>query len=204
VRLLCALAWTLLLCPGTLAGQGDDQAGQWTVGFGGAALRFSGGVRDSASPSATSATLRPSGRIEIWAALGRDFGSWEVTLGLGWAQGHAAASNSVISVEDRTSDVNLYRIAPWIGARLLRFGSGTIVLAAGPTFDRWTLQGEDRWRTGGEGRILLRVPLGTLEWENRVSFGISASPITRSDAGEDFVSGSVRVLSVGAGLRFGL
>jgi hypothetical protein len=204
VRLLYALAWTLLLCPGALAGQRHSPDGQWTVGFGGGALRFSGGVRDTASPSATSATLRPGGRIEIWASLGRDFGSWEMALGLGWARGHAAASNSVISVEDRTSDVNLYRIAPWAGARLLRLGSGTIVLAAGPTFDRWTLQGEDRWRIGGEGRLLLRVPLGNVVWENRVSVGLSASPITRSDAGEDFVSGSVRVLSVGAGLRFGL
>jgi hypothetical protein len=199
-----SLIWVLLACPSLLAGQDEGRATPWVLGLGSDVLRFSGGVRDTVSPSETGVTLRPNGRLGIWAALAREFSSWNLALELGWARGHIVGSNSVVSIEDRTADVNRYRIAPTAGIRLLGMGSGRIEMAGGPTFDRWTLGGEDRWRIGGQARLAIRVPLGGLELENRVSFGISRCPITGSDAGEEFDSGSLRVLSFGVGLRYRL
>lgn len=201
---LHTLLCLLLVSPSWLAAQTGAERPRWVVGFGSDVLRFSGGIRDTASSSDAGATLRPNTRLAIWASFGRNFGEWEAAVELGWTEGHASGINSAVSIEDRTSSVNRYRIAPWAGLRAFRVGTGRLQVTAGPTFDRWTVEGQDRWRVGGEARVSLRLPLGAAEWENRLSLGASRSPITRDDAGEDFDSGVVRVLAFGAGLRFRL
>ncbi len=199
-----ALRLIVLLWPIPLAAQVGGPSGRWVIALGADVTRFSGGVRDTAATSETSVTLRPNGRPGIRVTLARDFGPWEAGLEVGWASGHAVGSNDIVSIEDRTSSFNRYRIAPSAGARVLRVGAGNVELAGGPTFDRWTSDGEDRWRIGGQARVALRLPLGPAEFENRLTFGVSGSPITRDDVGEDFESGSLRFLSFGAGVRLRL
>lgn len=205
MRLLShVLASIVLAVPVALAAQGPGPADRWVLTSGADAMRFYGGIRDTAATDEASGTLRPAGRLGVRLGLHRAFGSWEVALELGLAKGHVAASNELVSIEDRSSNVNRYRIAPSAGVRLLRIGGGGVGVAVGPTFDRWALPGEDRWRIGGEMRVALHLPVGRFEFENRVAFGISGSPVTRDDLGEDFGSGSLRLLSFGAGLRLGL
>jgi len=125
-------------------------------------------------------------------------------LEVGWAGGHASAANSVVAIEDKTAELSRLRVATALSRRLTGVGSGQLALALGPTFDIWLVDGAQRSRVGAEARLTLRVPVGSVELENRISAGLSSSPVVREDLEEGFALNGLRALAFGTGLRIRL
>ncbi len=148
------------------------------------------------------AEVRPSGRPAIHLSVGREYRSWRLDLEAGWAGGHIEAGNDALSIQDRTSDVSRYRLAIGIARRIASAGNGTIGVALAPTLDLWAVDGDSRVRAGAEGRLVLRVPLGSVELENRIGVGFSGNPIDATDIGAVSDLRGLRTLFMGVGLRF--
>ncbi len=197
--ILSALLSLLAAAPPTAAQAPADHTG-WHLGGGVEALRFGHVAVSDAVPGAA-AEIRPSGRPAVYLSVGRRFGSWGLDLETGWAGGHIEAGNEVISIQDRTSDVTRYRLALGIARRVAQAGSGMIALALAPTVDLWAVEGETRVRAGAEARLVLRVPLGGVELENRIGVGLSGNPIEAADIGDVADLRGLRTVLVGAGLR---
>jgi hypothetical protein len=53
-------------------------------------------------------------------------------------------------------------------------------------------------------REALRVPRGAVKLENRVTFGLSSSPVVREDLEAGSALGGLRTLTFGTGLRIRL
>ncbi len=198
------LATSLLLAflaatPPTYAQTPAEPPG-WHLGVGVEAVRFGWAARTPAAPG-VAAELRPSGRPALALSIGRAVGRWSLELDLGWAGGHVEASNDAVSIQDKSSDVTRYRLAAGLGRRVAELGSGQVIVALVPTIDLWAVDGDSRSRAGVEGRLLLRVPLGGVELENRLGLGISGSPIEAADIGEVSDQRGLRSVSVGVGLR---
>ena len=70
-----------------------------------------------------------------------------------------------------------------------------------PTLDLWSVQGDGRGRAGAEARLAVRVPLGAVELENRISAGLSGNPIEIEDVGVVSDLRGLRMLAVGIALR---
>jgi hypothetical protein len=177
-----------------------DDSG-WHLGGGIEALRF-GHVAVSDAAPGVAAEVRPSGRPAVHLSVGRTYRAWGLDLEAGWAGGHLEAGNDALSIQDRTSDVTRYRLAIGIARRVAAAGSGFVALALAPTLDLWTVEGESRVRAGAEGRLVLRVPLGAVELENRIGLGLSGNPIEAGDIGDVSDLRGLRTVLVGIGLRF--
>lgn len=199
MRLLSSLLTALLAATPPLAAQTSAHQG-WHLGGGVDALRF-GQVAVAEAAPGTTAELRPSGRPAVHLAAGRSAGSWDLSLELGWAGGDIEVRNDIVSVRDLTADVDRYRLALAAGRRLGRIGAAAIDIVLAPTLDLWSVIGESRVRGGVEGRLVLRLPLGSLELEHRFGFGLSGSPIEAADVGEVTDARGLRTLLVGLGLR---
>jgi hypothetical protein len=63
------------------------------------------------------------------------------------------------------------------------------------------VDGDHRLEVGVETSLALRLPVGPLELENRITLGISGSPIDQEDIGEGGAMRSLRTLAFGFGLR---
>jgi hypothetical protein len=201
MRLHLSLLLSLLAAAPPLAAQMAADDTGWHVGGGVEAVRF-GHVAVSEAAPGLAAEVRPSGRPAVYLSVGRNYRSWGFDLEAGWAGGHVEAGNDALSIEDRTSDVSRYRLAIGINRRVGSAGSGIIAVALAPTLDLWTVDGVSRVRAGAEGRLVLRVPLGAVELENRIGVGFSGSPIEATDIGELASLRGLRAVLVGVGLRF--
>ena len=201
MRLHPTLLLSLLAAAPPLPAQVPARGSGWSLGAGVEAVRFGHVARSQAAPGAA-AEVRPSARPAFHASIGRSHGSWSLELEAGWAGGHIEAGNDVLSVQDRTSKVSRYRLAFGIGRRVADAGPGTVVAALAPTLDLWSVAGDSRVRAGAEARLVLRIPLGTVELENRIGVGFSGNPIEAGDIGEVSDLRGLRTLVVGMGLRF--
>jgi hypothetical protein len=190
----------LAAAPPTAAQMPADNTG-WHLGVGIEAVRF-GHVAVSEAEPGVAAEVRPSGRPAFHLSVGRQYGPWGLDLEAGWAGGHIEAANDAISIQDRTSGVSRYRLAVGITRHLAAAGNGAIAIALAPTLDLWAVDGDSRVRAGAEGRLVLRVPLGTVELENRIGVGLSGNPIEAADIGEVSELRGLRTVLVGVGLRF--
>ena len=190
----------LAAAPPITAQMPADHTG-WYLGGGVEAVRF-GHVAVGAAAPGVAAEVRPSGRPSVHLTVGRKYGAWSLDLEAGWAGGHIEAGNDAISIQDRTSDVSRYRLAIGIARRVAAAGSGAIAIALAPALDLWAVDGESRVRAGAEGRLVLRVPLGSVELENRIGVGLSGNPIEGRDLGEVSDLRGLRTVLVGVGLRF--
>jgi hypothetical protein len=202
MRLHTALLTSLLVAaPPTAAQTPADHTG-WRLGGGVEAVRF-GHVAGSQAVPGVAAEVRPSARAALHLAAGRAYRDWDLEVEAGWAGGHIEAGNDALSIQDKTSDVTRYRLAIGIGRRLAGAGPGRLSVALVPTLDLWAIDGDNRGRAGVEGRLLLRVPLGSVELENRIGVGFSGNPIEATDIGEVSDLQGLRAVSVGVGLWFG-
>jgi hypothetical protein len=201
MRLHHFLLLSLLAAAPPLAAQTPTDDTGWYLGGGVEAVRF-GYVAISEAAPGVAAEVRPSGRPAGHVSVGRRYGSWGLDLETGWAGGHIEAGNEALLIQDRTSDVSRYRLAIGITRRVASAGSGVIAVALAPTLDLWVVDGESRVRAGAEGRLVLRVPLGAVELENRIGLGLSGNPIEASDIGEVSDLRGLRTVLVGVGLRF--
>lgn len=190
----------LAAAPPSAAQTPADDTG-WLLGGGVESVRF-GHVAVSEALPGVAAEIRPSGRPAFHLSLGRANGAWTLQLEAGWAGGHIEAGNDALSIQDRTSDVTRYRLALNVARRVAAAGSGTIELALVPTVDIWSVDGDGRLRGGAEGRLVVRLPLGSVQLENRLGVGVSGNPIEAEDVGAVSNLRGLRALSVGIGLRF--
>lgn len=200
IVLSLVLSSLLAAAPPTVAQMPAGYTG-WRLGGGVEAVRF-GRVAVSQAAPGIAAEVRPSARPAIHLSAARRYGAWDLALEAGWAGGHIEAGNDAVSIQDRTTDVSRYRLAMAVGRGIASVGSGEIGVGLAPTLDLWTVDGETRVRAGAEGRLVLRVPLGRAELENRIGIGLSGSPVEAGDIGAVSDLRKLRTLSVGFGLRF--
>ena len=201
MRLHPSLLVSLLAAAPPMTAQMPAGVAGWHLGGGVEAVGF-GRVAVSEAAPGVAAEVRPSRRPALYLAVSRKYGAWGVDLEAGWAGGHIEAANDAISIQDRTAEVSRYRLAAGIVRSVAAAGNGTILIALAPTLDLWTVDGNSRVRAGAEGRLVLRVPLGAVELENRVGIGFSGSPIEATDIGEVSELRGLRAVLVGVGLRF--
>jgi hypothetical protein len=201
MRLHPALLLSLLAATPPLVAQVPARGSGWSLGAGVETVRFGHVALSQAAPGAA-AKVRPSPRPAFHAAIGRGIGAWGLQLEVGWAGGHIEAGNDALSVQDRASGVSRYRVALGLERRVASAGPGTIVAALAPTLDLWAVAGDGRVRAGAEGRLMLRIPLGAVELENRLGIGLSGNPIEAGDVGEVSELRGLRTVLVGMGLRF--
>ena len=195
-----ALLLALLAASPPIAAQTQPVHNGWHLGGGVDAVRFAHVVVSVAQPGAA-AEVHPSSRAALHLAVGRDLGHWDVGLEVGLAEGHIEASNDVVAVSDLTADVARYRLTIGICRRIAALGAGELGLELAPTLDLWSVDGSDRTAGGGEGRLVLRVPLGSWELEHRLGVGLSESPIEAADIGDVAEARALRTLTIGLGLR---
>ena len=203
MRLHPSLLLALLAAAPPTTAQTHAVSNGWHLGGGVEVLRFSP-VAVSDAPPGIAAEVRPSDRAAVHLALGRSLGTWDVFAETGWAGGHIEAANDVVAIQDRSAEVARYRLALGVTRRVAHLGAGVLALGLVPVLDLWTVQGVSRWRAGGEGRLVLRVPLGSAELENRLQVGLSGSPIVAADVGDVSELRRLRTVGVGVGLRFRL
>jgi hypothetical protein len=196
-----AFLLSLLAASPPLVAQVPARDSGWCLGAGVETVRF-GHIASSRAAPGVAAEVRPSARPALYASIGRAIGSWSLQLEAGWAGGHIEAGNDAVSVQDRTSAVSRYRLALGFERRGASAGPGTIVAALAPTLDLWSVAGSGRIRAGAEGRLLLRIPIGAVELENRLGVGLSGNPIEAGDVGEVSDLRGLRTVLVGMGLRF--
>ena len=188
----------LMLLAGPLAAQ--SPAG-WTLTVGVEGLRFAGAAHDTLGPEDAAVTLRPSGRIGGRVELQRHLGRWALGLQLGWAGGEVEAYNEAVAIRDRTADLSRYRVGVGLERHLAAVGVGEIGLALIPALDVWTVDGETRTRGALELALALRLPVGGVALEQRLAVGLSGSPITQADVGEEFELRTLKALVLGVGAR---
>jgi hypothetical protein len=175
----------------------------WHLGAGADALRFGHVAVSDAEPGAA-AEVRPSNRAALRLDISRTSGPWDLSLEAAWAEGEIEIGNDVLSVRDLTADVTRYRLSIAVARRLAALGAGRLDWVLAPTIDLWTVTGDTRPRAGAEGRVLLRVPLGGVELENRLGVGLSGSPIEAADLGDVAEERGLWTFLIGMGLRTGL
>jgi hypothetical protein len=172
----------------------------WHLGAGVEAVRF-GHIAISDVLPEQDTEVRPTSRPAFWISAGRAVGDWRIGLEAGWAGGHLEAANDEVLLQDLVSEVSRYRLALGIGRRIAAVGTGVVELAIVPLVDFWSIAGDGRVRAGAEARAVVRVPLGSVELENRIGIGVSGNPIEREDLGEASDLRGLRTFLVGIGLR---
>ncbi|HXE56392.1 MAG TPA: hypothetical protein VNK43_00180 [Gemmatimonadales bacterium] len=197
----------LLLAGSTVAQQapGSADRGGLRLSLGIARSSFRGALADTATIPDQDTELGPASRVGVDVELAWRRGAWEIGLGLGYSSGALRAETDDAATEDRTFSTDRFRAAIVVGRRIARLGANELLLAAGPTLDRWTLTGSDReTRFGAQAELALRIPLGAVELENSVAYGISGSPFDEAGLPPTMERRALRTLSVGAALRIGL
>jgi hypothetical protein len=203
MRLYFSLLIPLLAAPPPTAAQTPAVEDGWHLGGGVDALRFGHVAVSDADPGAA-AEVSPSGRAALRLTVGRTAGPWDLSLEAGWADGEIEIGNDVLSVRDLTSDVTRYRLSLALGHRLTVLNASRLGVELAPTVDLWSLAGDTRPRAGAEGRVVLSVPLGGVDLENRIGVGFSGSPIEASDLGDVAEERGLWAFLVGFGLRASL
>jgi|GEM_PF-5549141 len=204
MRCTPALA-VVVLCLAPPAGLAQSRPSSgWRLGLGIEDIHFAESLSDTVSAEETAAGLRPDGRLGVRLTLARGFGPWGVEVEAGWAAGRIEAGNDLVSLKDKSSRVTRWRLAAALGRRVGRLGAGVLEFAAGPTLDWWRVSGSDRVRAGASAWMVLRMPVGGLELENRIGGGVSGSPLEPDDAGPEFRDRIQVTVSAGVGLRLPL
>ena len=198
--IIAAFALTIFASRGALA-QSTPRDSRWHLSLAAEGLRFSTAAVDTSAPPDLRASLRPTSRAGAQIGLDRAAGPWEAGISAGYAAGQVEIYNRSVKVVDRTAPITRYRLAASVGRALAPVGSGRLVARTGPTADLWAVDGDHRMKIGIETSLALRLPLGPLELENRITLGISGSPIDQADIGGGGATRSLRSLAFGVGLR---
>lgn len=200
MRLARSLLLALLAAPPPLAAQMPARRHGWHLGAGVDAVRFGHVAIGEAAPGVP-AEVRPSARPALHLTVARSASPWEVSVEVGWAGGNIEAGNDRIAILDLTAEVSRYRLSLGLTRRLAALGAGGLHVQLAPAIDIWSVTGEARARAGAEARLMLLVPLGSVELEHRAGFGLSGSPIEAEDLGQAVEERGLRALSIGVGLR---
>lgn len=195
MRTLVAALVTLGLAVGPRA-----VAAQWGVSAEIGVARFSGTSRDSSG-----ATVGPYRPTTFGVRFDRRTGRVGLALDVLYAApGLAGAQGDLVFLQYGV--LSLWEIAPQVGLRLARFGTGVEArVEAGPAIDLWEFNGEQRHRVGARGGVALEWPLArSLTGALRVSGAWSASMVNAEDVPADVERVGTRRFSVGVGVRYQL
>lgn len=186
-----------------LSAQAPDRG--WALYLGIARDAFTGGSSDTSTIAGTDVEVTPAPRIAIATGLTRQAGAWEFGLELGYTSGGLRASTDAIRIDDRSNDVTRFRAALSVGRRLARSGPVSVLLLASPGVDYWESEGiSTRTTVALRGGLVLRIPFGRVDFENRLLAGIGGSPFRREDIPPGGKVESLRTFSLGAALRLRL
>ena len=164
-------------------------AGQWGISAEIGVARFGGTSRDSSG-----ATVGPYRPTTFALRLDRPLGRTRVAVDILYAKtGLAGEGQGVALVQYGVG--SLWEIAPELSLGVARFGAGVEArVEAGPAFDLWDFDGEQR------NRPLARALTGSL----RVSGVLSASVFDAADAPSGVERRATRRFGVALGLRYQL
>ena len=182
-----------LVVPPRLGAQWEASA---QVGY----ARFGGTSRDSGG-----ATLGPYRPTTVELRLARAGRTLRAGLGVTHANTGLAAEGAGIAVVQE--DVgSLWEIAPEVSVCVLRFGAGVSAwLGAGPAFDFWDLDGEQRNRVGARAGVVVEWPLArSLASSLRIGGAWSRSIFDPGDVPAGVERVTTRRFDVGLGLRYRL
>lgn len=175
---------------------------RWALSLGASRDAFTGASTDTTSLPGSEVEVGPTARVAVEIGLTRALGSWELSLGAGYAPGGLRAKSGAVLVEDGTSGIDRYRLALLVGRRIATLDRAELIVLVGPGIDHWESSGiMSRTTLSGRGGLALRVPLGGLSFENRAMFGIGESPFHPSSLPPGATVRSVRTWSLGAALR---
>ena len=175
-------------------------AGQWGISAEIGVARFSGTSRDSSG-----ATVGPYRPTTFALRLDRPLGRTRVAVDILYAKtGLAGEGQGVALVQYGVG--SLWEIAPELSLGVARFGAGVEArVEAGPAFDLWDFDGEQRNRVGGRAAAVVEWPLArALTGSLRVSGVLSASVFDGADAPSGVERRATRRLGVALGLRYQL
>ena len=189
----------IVLAAGLAFGPGQVTA-QWGVSVEIGAARFSGTSRDS-----TGATVGPHRPTTV--AVRVDRGDRTVRLAvsaLHTEPGLAGQEGDLAFVQYGV--LSLWEFTPEIAVRVARFGAGVEArIEAGPAFDLWTFDGEQRNRIGARGGVAIAWPLArSLAGSLRVTGAWSPSMVDPDDVPSGVERVGTRRFDVAIGLRYGL
>jgi hypothetical protein len=173
---------------------------QWGIAADVGVARFGGSSRDTAGTRV--GPYRPT-TFEL--RLDRGLGATRVAIAVLYAKtGIAGEQGSLAIVQYDVA--SLWEIAPLASFRLARVGAGVDArLEAGPAFELWDLDGEQRNRVGGRAAAVVEWPLArALTGSLRVSGVLSGSVFDAADTPSDVKRRATRRLGVAVGLRYQL
>ncbi len=193
----------ITLLPATLEAQHGGT--HWTLTLSLARESFSGASTDTTTIPGTKVRVFPAPRLATELGLERGLGEWDLWLGAGYAGGDLRASTDLLTLDDRTTSVNRFRASALVGRRIAGFERASLRLVGGPMLDHWRASGiGNRTTLGLRVGLALRLPLGPVEFENRILFGLAPSPFQKADLPPEATVESLRTWSLGVGLRMGL
>ncbi|HET7604354.1 MAG TPA: hypothetical protein VFK36_15120 [Gemmatimonadales bacterium] len=194
-RTMCA-ALLLLAVPGIGAAQ---QPRGWVVSGSAGQAWFS----EAATGEATD--FRPSPGLTVSLGVTRRFAKWEVSLMADTRPSVLRASDSVSVIQLSSLSFGRTGLTLTLGRTLARTGSASVVAGAGMRLDGWTLPEDGhRWRAGAEAHGAVRLGLGAVTVENRLTLGLSGSPFDAADLPDGYERRVLRWMEVDIGLRVGL
>ena len=175
-------------------------AAQWSVSVELGVARFGGTSRDSAG-----ATVGPYRPTTFELRLERGAGRARVAVGVLHANTGLVAEGQGVAVVQYGIG-SFWEIAPEVSLGVARFGVGLEArVAAGPAFDLWNFDGEQRNRVGGRATAVVEWPLArALMGSLRVSGVWSGSVFDPGDTPSGVERRATRRFGVALGLRYQL
>lgn len=173
---------------------------QWGVSAGIGVAHFRGTSRDSAG-----STVGPYRPTTFALRLDRGQGSVRFALDLLYAEPGLSGEQGDLTVV-QYGLISLWEIAPTIAVRVVRFGAGVEArVEAGPAFDLWSFDQEQRNRIGARGSVALEWPLArSLTGALRVGGVWSGSMVDAGDVPAGVERVTTRRFDVAIGLRYRL
>lgn len=174
----------------------------WSVAFRGDLASFRGAGIDTLEAERSNA--RPSGAVGFGMGVTRRWGAWETTVESSYLPSHLEIETPAMVVRERVATFARFRVQAVVARRLATAGGTDVLLGAGPTYDHWSLDGEDgRSRWGAEARLTLRHRLGRVALENIVAYGWSPGPFAADELPPGYERRSLRTLTLGGSLVYG-
>ncbi len=173
---------------------------QWGIAADLGVARFGGSSRDTSGTRV--GPYRPT-TFEL--RLDRGVGATRVAIAVLYANTGIAGEQGGLAIV-QYDVASLWEIAPLASFRLARFGAGVDArLEAGPAFELWDLDGEQRNRVGGRVAAVVEWPLArALTGSLRVSAVLSGSVFDAADTPSGVERRATRRFGVAVGLRYQL
>jgi hypothetical protein len=173
---------------------------QWGMAADLGVARFGGSSLDTSGT-----TVGPYRPTTFEVRLDRQLGATRVAVAVLYAKPGIAGERGGVAIV-QYDVASLWEIAPEVSLRVARFGAGVEArIAAGPAFDLWDFDGEQRNRVAGRAAATVEWPLArALRGSLRLSGVVSPSVFDAADAPSGVERRATRRFGVALGLRYQL